>query len=329
MINNYPANSIGYKVMNHDNDYKADIFSIFNSHKEKLPSVSIVIPYFEAWNTINWTLEYLVKALEQIEYEIIVVDDGSKKCPAEKCIIDKNRKNLMIKTLQTNKGRSCARNSGLIKAKNDVVAFMDADMVIPCGIIEKHLKLHKYFSKQDKGCISFSLFNNVSVKEWGSVNKKEILFGQTNDFRNECLYQESWIGCEADKEYVGRAFRILADTDYLKNWPVNHTFGPWLLPNMVLGGFFTANRERVLVVGGFSEDFKQYGFTETPVSTKLIAKFDDYVIPVLEPYVLHLHDGGVSLNQEERDEYFKKAHHLFFEVYLKQDLEQTIKNEKL
>jgi len=29
------------------------------------------------------------------------------------------------------------------------------------------------------------------------------------------------------------------------------------------------------------------------------------------------------------NKYLKKAHQLFFEVYLKQDLEETIKNEKI
>jgi hypothetical protein len=44
---------------------------------------------------------------------------------------------------------------------------------------------------------------------------------------------------------------------------------------------------------------------------------------------LHLHDGGVALSQEERNTYFKKAHDLFFDIYLNQDLEETMKNEKI
>lgn len=329
MINNYRKNSIGYKVMKHNNYYDADILAIFKDQKGNLPNLSVVIPYFESWNTINRALEYLEGAIGSLNYEIVVVDDGSIKYPAEKVIKSNRRQKLTIKTLEVNRGRSFARNSGLAESHNEVVAFMDADMIMPRGLVENHLKLHKYFMDEDKGCITFSLFNNVGIDEWKSTLDKEKLFESTNDFRSDCLYRETWIGCEEDKEFIGNTYQILKDTDYLRKWPIDLSFGPWLLPNMALGGFFTVNRKRALKVGGFSEDFKKYGFTETPVSTKLIARFNDYVIPVPWPYVLHLHDGGVSLNQKERDECFKKAHQLFFEVYLKQDLNKTIQNEKL
>jgi len=57
--------------------------------------------------------------------------------------------------------------------------------------------------------------------------------------------------------------------------------------------------------------------------------FNDYVIPVPSPYLIHLHDGGEALSQTERDERFKEAHHLFFDVYLRKDLKETIKNEQI
>lgn len=324
MINIYPKNSIGYKIMTHDNNY-GEIKLLTNS---KLPSLSVVIPYYEAWNTINRTLEYLLSACKKLEYEIILVDDGSIKYPAETTIRVEIKKQIKIVSLNKNVGRSLARNRGLKESKNEVVAFMDADMVMPRNLIVKHLKLHCHFGGE-KGCITFSLFNNLSISEWEMTTDKETLFKKTNDFRSECNYLQSWIGCESDNEYISHKYKILKDTNNLREWPIGKTFGPWLLPNMVLGGFFTVNRDKAIKVGGFSESFQKYGFTETPVSTKIIAKFDDYVIPVSFPYVLHLHDGGVALSQGERNIYFKKAHHLFFDIYLNQDLEETIKNEKI
>jgi len=325
MINFYSKNSIGYKVMNHDNNY-GDITA---SGGLRLPSLSVVIPYYEAWNTINQTLGYLLNACKAIDSEIILVDDGSAKYPAETIINVDFKKMIKVVRLSKNVGRSITRNRGLRESKNEIVAFMDADMIMPAGLIEKHLKLQNYFKNKKGGCITFSLFNNVGMVDWELSVDKKILFNETNDFRNECLYQPSWIGCEKDREYIGNKYKILEDTDYLKKWPLNKSFGPWLLPNMILGGFFTVNRDEAVKVGGFSNSFKNYGFTETSVSTKIIAKFGDYVVPVRFPYLLHLNDGGAALSQSDRDFYFRQAHHLFFEIYLKQDLEKTIKNEKI
>jgi glycosyltransferase involved in cell wall biosynthesis len=329
MINTYPKKSIGYSVMQHNNDYGINLSSIFKKTFINLPTLSIVVPYYDSWNTVNKTLEYLIHATKGKSYEIIVVDDGSIKYPAEKIIIQNYKKNIKIVNLNKNMGRSFARNVGLNEAKNDVVAFMDSDILMPTNLIDKHLKLHAYFKNKGKGCITFSLFNNLSVNDWNSTENKNSLFDKSNDFRNECVYRSTWIGCEDDKKYIGNHYRIIDETDNLRRWPVGKSLGPWLLSNMVLGGFFTVNKSTAIEVGGFSKSFRNYGFTEIPLSTKIIARFDDYVIPVPSPYLLHLHNGGVSLSQHKRNEYFKEAHNLFFQVYLKQDLCETIKNEKI
>lgn len=329
MINNYTKVSIGYRIMKHCNNYGVKLSSIFKETRLNLPALSIVIPYYESWDTINLTLEYLIDATKEKLCEIIIVDDGSVIYPAEKVVLQSFIKYIKIVKLKQNMGRSGARNMGLKEARNKVVAFMDADMLIPEGLIDKHLKLHAYFANNKKGCITFSLFNNLNINEWRSDIYKEFLFHKSNDFRKMCIYQPTWIGCKKDRKYIGNEYKIIEDTDYLKKWPMEKSYGPWLLPNMVLGGFFIVDRKKAIKVGGFSNFFREYGFTEIPLSTKLIAKFCDFVVPVDSPYLIHLHDGDVALSQKQRDYFFRKAHHLFFDVYLRQDLNETIKNEKI
>lgn len=336
MINNYPPETIGNRVINHNNNYGLDIAATLRSSLQKAPSLSVVIPYYEAENTINCALDYLIrivaatqKLLYSWNWEIIVVDDGSEKYPAEKTIIKKLQTKIIIKQLPQNSGRSAARNEGLKLAKNEVIAFMDADIICPEKTIENHLKIHQRLKEINKNGITFSFFNNLKVKEWQTCTRKADLFTKSNDFRLECTYQKSWIGCDTDKQHIGINFQIMRQTNNLRNWPQNTFFGPWLLPNMVLGGFFMVDRHRALSVGGFSRIFSKYGFTETSLITKIIAKYGDFVLPSLAPILVHLHDGGVALSQEEKDLLFQRAHAIYFDRYLKQNLELTLKNEKL
>jgi len=234
MINSYSKNTIGYKLMEHDNDYDEIVFTNDNY----VPSLSIVIPYFEAWNTINQTLEYLFKSCRKIYPEIILVDDGSIKYPAEKVIERKFIEKLRVVKLSSNQGRSTARNCGIKETKGEVVAFMDADMLVPPNLIDQHLRIHNSLRNKGRCGITFSLFNNLSMVDWATASNKMILFDQTNDFRYKCDYQANWIGCESDEEFIGSKYRILEETNNLRKWPRGKSFGPWLLPNMILGGFF-------------------------------------------------------------------------------------------
>jgi len=336
MIKNFKVGTIGNFLLNHDNDYVFDLEQVFNKETNSLPSFSLVIPYFESWNTINISLEYALKSIEfvqkkfmDLDSEIIIVDDGSVKHPASKIIAKRFQRKIIILSLEKNVGRSLARNAGLKLAIKDIVGFMDSDIVCHPETIMTHLHIHQFLKNNKKNAVTFSLFNHLSMNDWQSCYKKDQLFNSSNDFRINCTYQSSWIGCDSDKQYVGKKYKIIEETDNLKKWPKNESFGPWILPNMILGGFFAVNREKAVSVGGFSSLFSKYGFTETPVSTKIIAKYQDYVIPVPYPYLIHLRDGGEALNQEKRNFYFQKAHDFYFNIYLNQNLLETIENEKL
>lgn len=91
-------------------------------------SISVVIP---AYNVEQFIETAIVSALQQPEVtEVVVVDDGSTDSTCE-----------IVKTLQTsnlaiklyfhhnhiNKGRSATRNLGIKNARNNYIAFLDAD----------------------------------------------------------------------------------------------------------------------------------------------------------------------------------------------------------
>jgi glycosyltransferase involved in cell wall biosynthesis len=96
-------------------------------------SVSLVVPLYQKENEIERCLSSAEKALEQanVDYEIIVVDDGSSDNSA-RIVQDWKRKNEVRKfkthlIRQENQGVSAARNAGWRAAAKEWVAFLDAD----------------------------------------------------------------------------------------------------------------------------------------------------------------------------------------------------------
>jgi heptose III glucuronosyltransferase len=90
------------------------------------PTLSVIIPAFNAADFLPQCLDSLLVP-QSTEMEIIVIDDGSTDATAEvlkgyfAC-----HQNIRVIT-QSNRGVSVARNAGLMAARGEFVAFVDAD----------------------------------------------------------------------------------------------------------------------------------------------------------------------------------------------------------
>lgn len=91
------------------------------SGKNRLPFFSVVVCTYNGSATIRDTLEGL-KRLKYPNFEVIVVNDGSKDNTAQ--IVKEYPVNLIT---TTNKGLSSARNTGMYKAKGEIIAYIDDD----------------------------------------------------------------------------------------------------------------------------------------------------------------------------------------------------------
>jgi glycosyltransferase involved in cell wall biosynthesis len=104
------------------------------------PLVSVIIPAFNAEDTINSTLRS-VRAQTYRELEILVIDDGSSDNTA--ALVDAHiRLDPRIRLLrQENAGVAAARNLGIAQAKGEFVAPIDADDLWRPTKIEEELAL--------------------------------------------------------------------------------------------------------------------------------------------------------------------------------------------
>lgn len=103
------------------------------------PLISVIIPCYNASSFIDETLHSIIESTKGLEYEIIIINDGSTD-NTESIIKSRNDKSLLYFS-QENSGVSAARNNGLLKASGKYVIFFDADDLMSPGFLQQRIKL--------------------------------------------------------------------------------------------------------------------------------------------------------------------------------------------
>lgn len=90
-------------------------------------SISFIIPAFNAENTIEICLNKIILEAQKFDSEILVIDD----CSVDKTtsIVEKFKEVKLFK-LKKNRGVGYARNIGCRLAKNNILCYIDSDLVI-------------------------------------------------------------------------------------------------------------------------------------------------------------------------------------------------------
>ncbi|MCP4971863.1 MAG: glycosyltransferase family 2 protein, partial [Arcobacter sp.] len=91
-----------------------------------MPLFSVIIPLYNKENYIENTLQSVLDQTYK-DFELIIVNDGSTDNSLEKT---KNYLSSFVNhkiISQKNKGLSATRNKGVLEAKGEVIAFLDAD----------------------------------------------------------------------------------------------------------------------------------------------------------------------------------------------------------
>lgn len=84
--------------------------------------LSVVIPYYKTYEETVKLLDILVPQLTE-ETEVILVDDG---CHEERL----DEYDINVIHFDKNRGLSCARNTGIKKAKGEYLVFIDSDDLV-------------------------------------------------------------------------------------------------------------------------------------------------------------------------------------------------------
>lgn len=91
---------------------------------------SIIVPVYNRPKEIEELLESLTKQSFEDEFEVIIVEDGSKN--TSKNIVESYAKKLTIKYfLKENTGAGMSRNYGMQKASGNYFIILDSDVIVP------------------------------------------------------------------------------------------------------------------------------------------------------------------------------------------------------
>jgi dolichyl-phosphate beta-glucosyltransferase len=90
--------------------------------------ISFIIPSYKSSEALDKNLPYLLNYVDEkkLEYEILVVDDGSEDNDSTKLVVEKH--NCKYLTYPKNKGKGGAVKHGMLNAIGDIKIFTDADI---------------------------------------------------------------------------------------------------------------------------------------------------------------------------------------------------------
>lgn len=120
------------------------------------PKASVIIPSYNDADVLEKCLKHLSLQKEK-NFEVIVVDDGSKD-DTQKILGSWKKKKypFLLHTLkQKNQGAGVARNTGMKKAKEEIVIFLDADILVSENWLSEHLKFHHQFKQETQMGVGF------------------------------------------------------------------------------------------------------------------------------------------------------------------------------
>ncbi|MBW2739919.1 MAG: glycosyltransferase family 2 protein [Deltaproteobacteria bacterium] len=269
---------------------------------------SIIIPTFNTYDTLELCLKSICNqdlTPEQFRsFEIIVVDDGSSVSGLDMIykrfseMINHKGANFNLVRMYNNQGRSIARNVGAQVAKNDVLFFIDSDIVLQKDYLRESMLRHQYLNKVIL----------VGFKENVGINSKSVSLGDIfdrsplikTDFRFSKQVTRNWIGLYLVTE--ARMVSCINETDHFKHFGLGTTVGPFDLPCMVVSHNISVKRKEFKRCGGFDKALgKRWGFEDTFLGVNLIAR-GNFVIPLLSTGVFHIeevHEEQVGIKEKK------------------------------
>ena len=154
--------------------------------------LSLIIPMYNVELYIEKCLRSCINQdLPSTEYEIIVVNDGSKDNSLSLAeTMSQEYPNIHIVS-QANKGLSSARNTGLKRAKGEYIWFIDSDDWIESNVLGK---LYDAASQNNLDILRFA---------WNIVDKRKKKYRDSSEAIHTPIYDEPLSGIEYTKNVLG------------------------------------------------------------------------------------------------------------------------------
>jgi len=126
--------------------------------------VSVVIP-FKDYNQIFLNNLLALNYQEFRDFEVIIVDNSFKLKDILKQENITEKLNYELRVLNGDgSSRASARNIGILYSKNDIVLFLDADMLAHKNLIKEHIMIYEKYKTKNIAVIGLELrINDLSI----------------------------------------------------------------------------------------------------------------------------------------------------------------------
>ena len=147
--------------------------------------LSIIIPVYNCESFIDICISSLINQNTKYNYEIIVVNDGSR----DNSLMRLNKYNKKIKIInQGNSGAATARNKGVISSNGRYLGFVDIDDYISSDFVEKMLD-YAYKTKSDVIKCNYFCFDEKKILYSTNYQSKTI----NKKIKNESIITDGFI----------------------------------------------------------------------------------------------------------------------------------------
>lgn len=239
------------------------------------PSVSIVVPSFNAAQTIDLCLRAIEASTFHEHHphllQVVVVDDGSSDDTSKRARSSQGAMNVEVVS-RAHAGRATAMNTGIAAAEGDVVISCDADMLLTPRSIEALAVRHALFPSLlllgFRSDVDLSEDSDAGGPDLDALLARPALIGDTR-------LSFDWPGWPENMVNAGDGLRSLGRARCL--WMPSGE--AWRLPRMVFGCLFSMRRSDLLRLDGYNEQFAGWGWEDTELASRAITA-GHYVVPV-------------------------------------------------
>jgi glycosyltransferase involved in cell wall biosynthesis len=263
--------------------------------KQKL---SVVISGYERANLLRNTLACLIhQTYPKCLIEVIIVDDGSVVDNYEQ-IFDEFSKDLtlyLVRQKNNGYGLSRARNLGARSARGDVLFFLDSDILLPKDFLRQLMAYHHV----SNDCSILGLRYFVDAEK---INLKNLREGSDSPDRlPRCNSENPHLKASVDNTGYTVDWRI---SEFKKNDWLKNAENPF---RFFGGGHSSVSRERFFKVGGYDEDFKNWGNEDQEFAYRLWC-IGQYFVPLKDTFDYHQEEPSKKLDQSFKLKENEKTH---------------------
>lgn len=235
--------------------------------------VTVVIPYYEAPEALRLTLAALEgQTYPRDLFEVIVVDDGSSMPLSRPVVTD-----LDVKVIHQERrgfGAPRARNRGARAAKNDILVFLDCDMMPEAGWLAAHARWHHLLSD----AVTLGFRAHVRADDFDPAAVRDRPGSLEHLFSDRPAERPEWI-----EFHMARTNELTSTADDIFRVVTSGNLG-------ISKGFFD-------LVGGFDESFTQWGAEDTEFGYRAFTR-GALLVPERDAFCWHQGAGATPSEQE-------------------------------